>query len=226
MRSKVFVGSLLPAFLFVMGALAEDYPIRDQADSLHARQDELVLTTLLKPAKEGQRILTALDTPAELDSRQWVLVKSLDGLTQEIHCIKSIRENFQSGGVVEVRIKLDHDLQFDYPANTRLIQGSIARERGVVGRLAEDAKDGKGRIFMDTTLEIDLLEQVVLQSPDGQVREAHCVRWIDGNELQLFDDLKNDYLSNSLVIQGGLINGEVEREDCACACPDKKGWRD
>ncbi len=214
----------LPFILLGLLALplagAADYPISNRAKSMHPQRQSLLLTNLAQSAAEGSRTLRVLD-PAKVDPRQWLLLISPDGERQETHCIKSVSSRDER----KKEVKLTEDLRRNFLGGTQLLQGSVARERGIVANLVDGAGRGASRLSVDSTLEVDALEQVVLQSLDGRVREAHCVKAIVGTEIELMDDLSNDYPKNSTVIQGRLIDGQPEREDNPCCCPGKRAGR-
>lgn len=201
--------------LFVTVGASSDYPITNPADSIHPGQESLVLTTLLQREASGETRLGVEDSTA-VDPRQWLLLKTPDGELQETHCIKSVSEQ---------EVKLSEKLRRTFLGGAQLVQGSIARERGIVARLTEDAGGGASTLTLDSSHEIDALEQIVLQSVDGRIREAHCVKSVVGRRLELYEDLRNDYAANSAVIQGRLLDGQPENEDNPCCCPGKRAGR-
>ncbi len=211
-------------FLFVLSALpvvgASDYPISNRAESIHPGRQSLLLTTLQQGVNQGSRTLRVLD-PSKVDPRQWLLLISPDGSRQETHCVKSVSARDEK----RKEIKLSEDLRRNFAGGSQVLQGSVARERGIVANLVEGAGRGNSRVSLDSTAEVDALEQVVFQSVDGRVREAHCVKAIVGTEVELVGELRNDYPKNSSLIQGRLIDGQPERDDNPCCCPGKRAGR-
>lgn len=218
------VSKWFPFTLFGLLALpligAADYPISDRADSIHPLQESLVLTRLLRRVDRDKRLLRVEDA-GRIDPRQWVLLISPDGSQQETHCIKSVSERDRDRRVV----RLSDGLGRSFPGGSKLVQGSVDRTIGIVANLASAAEGGSSRVALDSTLEVDALRQVVLQSPDGRVREAHCVKAIVGTQVELVDELRNDYPKDSAVIQGRPAESPAERDENPCCCSGKRSGR-
>lgn len=228
---KFFAGSILAVGVAV-GAVASDYPISTPAQSIHPQQESLVLTRLSNQERKGSKDLE-IGEGSKIDPRQWILIVSPDGSEQETHCVKAVRhaapekppERGHDHLEGQSLLKLTSGLRRSYLGGSKVIQGSVARERGIVTRLKQAAGRGTSRLTVDSAREIDALEQVVLQSVDGRTREAHCVKAIVGDQVELVDDLFNDYQSSAAVIQGRLIDGQSEGDDNPCCCIDKRAGR-
>ena len=211
---------------------ASDYPISSPAASIHPARESLVLTQLSGQESKGSRELEVADT-SKIDPRQWILIVSPDGMQQGTYCVKSTRrgapprapERGHDHLEGQSMLKLTTGLRRSYLGGSKLIQGSVARERGIVARLERDAGNGSSTLTLDSAREIDALEQVILQSVDGRTREAHCVKAVIGDQIELVDDLFNDYQRLAAVIQGRLIDGESEGDDNPCCCVNKSAGR-
>ena len=153
---------------------------------------------------------------SKVDPRLFLLVRSPDGQIREAQCIKSVAGN---------RIKITGDLKHNFPSGSQIIQATMGRERGVVAQLSSAGDDGDDILTVSGASDVDALERIVLQSPDGRLREAHCVRWVEGNRVKLANDLRNDFASSSYIIQGSLLDGTPDIAEFNCCCPGRDNSR-
>ncbi len=153
---------------------------------------------------------------SKVDPRLFLLVRSPDGQIREAQCIKSVAGN---------RIKITGDLKHNFPSGSQIIQATMGRERGVVAQLSSAGDDGDDILTVSGASDVDALERIVLQSPDGWLREAHCVRWVEGNRVKLANDLRNDFASSSYSIQGSLLDGTPDIAEFNCCCPGRDNSR-
>ncbi len=204
------VGAAAVTLSLVGTGLAATNRADDVTDAITVHPQEFVIARLSAPAQDGDRTISVEDA-ALLDPRALMLLKTVDGRIQETNCIKSIQGD---------RVKLTQKLSHDFPTGTYVIQTSLARSRGPVGSLLDKGDDGSSHILLRDAANVDALQRVVVQSPDRKIREAHCVRWVDGNRVRLADDLRNDFPPNSSVVQGDLVGGELAL-DQPCCCDGK-----
>ncbi len=182
----------------------------DAADIAVIHPEEFVSTRLSVAARDGDRAIV-VDETARLDPRALLLLRTANGRIQEVHCIKSIEDR---------RVKLTRRLRHDFPAATMVIQASMLRDRGGVGSLSQPGGDGNSTLVVADAGGIDALQRVVVSSPDGRVREAHCISWVRDNQVRLAGDLRNDFPSGSSLVQGDLVGGELAL-DKPCCCEGK-----
>ncbi len=187
---------------------ASALPPPDVADPVRIHPAEFVATLLSAPAEKGERALR-VENASQLDPRAVLLLRSADGRTQEVQCVKSVRED---------RVKLTRRLAHDFPTGTLVIQASLVRDRGVVASLLQEADDGDAVLVLTDASAVDALQRVVLRTPDGRTREAHCIRWVEGNRARLAGQLRNEFPADAAVVQGDLVDGEPALDQpCCCA---------
>lgn len=100
------------------------------------------------------------------------------------------------------------------PAGTRLTflhpsSGEGVGPEGVVAVLREKAEAGEHRIRVNDTRRIDPARALLLQSPDGELREVHQVESLSSDELVLKSPLQASFAPQSLLIQGSGVEQAI-----------------
>lgn len=80
-------------------------------------------------------------------------------------------------------------------------EGAVTNSQQVAVILAEPAQAGSKIIVVNDTLPLEAKKLLLLQSPDGQIREIHFIESFSGNQVTLTAPLQNSFPANSALIQ-------------------------
>jgi len=165
-----------------------------------------------------------------------ILIRSQDGQLQEVACVRYTESD---GGATLLptdllgggpgRIKIRHDLTSSFPSDSEIIQGVSIEDREIITTLSSPAKSGQRVLTVNQPERIDPLQQVMIQSPDGQRFEAYCLRSLERNRIVLSEELDFDYPDGSRIIQcraaEELIAGAtmLQRSAICCCCCEAGG---
>ena len=175
-----------------------------------------------------------LDSAADLNPLQRILIRSQDGRTQEVACIRYVDYEGSASSVTadagggSARIKIRNDLKNSFSSNSEVIQGISVEDRAIVTTLSAIASAGQKTLVVSQPERVDPLQQVMIQSPDGQRFEAYCVRSVEGNRVVLSEELDFDYPAGSRIIQGAaaeelIASGVMLQRSANCCCCDAGG---
>ncbi len=176
-----------------------------------------------------------VDSAADLNPLQRILIRSRDGRTRGVACIRyadyeqPASLTTADAGSGAARIKIRNDLKNSFSSNSEIVQGISVENRSIVTTLSAIVNAGQKVLTVSEPERVDPLQQVMIQSPDGQRFEAYCVRSVEGNRVVLAEELDFDYAAGSRIIQGAaaeeLIASGVmlQRSANCCCCCDASG---
>ena len=163
--------------------------------------------------EEGQKEVPVNDGSKIDPTREILLRTSLsrqdpdpEEFLQEVKCrVESVRDNI---------LTLSQPLNFPFSADDLIIQRSGPVEQFLSTRLRQAAEPGDEILHVVDSKRVDPLEQIVVQSPDGRIREVCCVQY--GREelysrpelqdpqstLKLANGLQHSFEGGAEIVQG------------------------
>lgn len=190
------------------------------------------VANLRQSANSGADLLQ-VDDASEVNPLERIMLRSQDGRTREVACVRFTDYPNRTSSVAadatggNSRIKIRNDLENSFGPNSEVIQGISVVDREIVTNLSTPVNSGQRVLTVSDPDKVDPLQQVMIQSPDGERFEAYCVRSVEGNRVILSEDLDHEYPTGSRLVQGAAAEEVIasgvrlqRAANCCCCCEE------